>query len=72
MIHFVLLSNQKVTSEVYCHQLERLKQALLQKEPTLVKRKGVLLQHDNARPHIAGTTIENLKQLGWEVLPHQP
>ena len=73
VIHFELLpTNQTVTSEVYFHQLDRLNQSLIQKEPTLIKRKFVILQHDNARPHIAGITIEKLKQFGWEVLPHPP
>lgn len=30
--------------------------------------KNVMLQYDNARPHLARTTQEKIKQLGWEVL----
>jgi len=32
--------------------------------------KGVLLLHDNARPHTAHLTINTIRQLNWEVLEH--
>lgn len=70
IIHFELLpANQTITSEVYCAQLERLSQVLKEKEPALVNRKGVILHHDNARPHCSRITLEKLRELGWEVLP---
>lgn len=34
--------------------------------------KGVILFHDNARPHTAQLTKEKLQKLGWEILPHPP
>jgi histone-lysine N-methyltransferase SETMAR len=33
---------------------------------------GALLLHDNARPHIARTTVNLLNTWHWEILPHSP
>ncbi|CAK9823968.1 Histone-lysine N-methyltransferase SETMAR [Anthophora retusa] len=35
----------------------------------MYNRKGVILHHDNARPHTARITADKLRQLGWDVLP---
>jgi histone-lysine N-methyltransferase SETMAR len=35
-------------------------------------RTGVLLQHDNARPHTARSTVATLQDLSFECLPHPP
>ena len=43
-----------------------------EKWPAIVNRKGVILQHDNARPHCPRRTLEKINSLGWEVLPHPP
>jgi histone-lysine N-methyltransferase SETMAR len=34
--------------------------------------RGVLLHHDNARPHTAGATQKRIQELQWEVLEHTP
>jgi len=33
---------------------------------------GVLVSHDNARPHASGAVSEILEKYGWQVLPHLP
>ena len=39
--------------------------------PALINQNKVLLQQDNARPHIARTTITKIQELGGiELLPH--
>jgi histone-lysine N-methyltransferase SETMAR len=33
---------------------------------------GVLILHDNARPHASDAVSEILEKYGWQVLPHPP
>ncbi|GBM09283.1 hypothetical protein AVEN_129823-1, partial [Araneus ventricosus] len=33
---------------------------------------GIVLLHDNARPHTAAATQELLDQFGWEIFGHPP
>jgi [histone H3]-lysine36 N-dimethyltransferase SETMAR len=68
----VLEPGQTITSDLYCKQLERLNQALMEKRPGLISIGEVILQHDNARAHSAKKTQQKIKELGWEVLPHPP
>lgn len=68
----LLKKGETITANFYSSQLQRVHEKLLKKRPALVNRKGVILQHDNARPHVAKLTQEKLKQLGWETLPHPP
>uniref|UniRef100_A0A914HQ22 Transposase n=1 Tax=Globodera rostochiensis TaxID=31243 RepID=A0A914HQ22_GLORO len=71
VVHYELLGrNETVNAELYCQQLRRLNQAIQQKRPN--RTYGVILQHDNARPHTANMTKMALQELGWEVLPHPP
>uniref|UniRef100_A0A0K0EZL5 Histone-lysine N-methyltransferase SETMAR n=1 Tax=Strongyloides venezuelensis TaxID=75913 RepID=A0A0K0EZL5_STRVS len=45
-------------------------QKLSQKVPALVKRKGSILLHNNAKPHVSKKTVNKLRELGYETLPH--
>ena len=73
IVYYELLDeNQAITSEVYCHQLNRLKEVLLEKGPSLINRKGVIMHYDNARPHISKATKNLIKEFGWEVMHHPP
>ncbi len=65
VLSFDLLdNNQIITAEVYAQQLQRLQEALLAKRPALVNRKGVILLHHNARPHVAEMIREKIRELG--------
>lgn len=73
VVHWELLEpNLTITSDLYCAQMNRLSEALKKSRPSLVNRKGVILHHDNARPHVAKNTMQKLNELGWEILPHPP
>ena len=61
-----------VDSVRYCQQLDALTRNLKELRPELVNRKGVILQHDNAKPHTSKLTKDKIKELGYEVLPHPP
>ena len=51
----------------------RLSRALREKRPLYdQKDEKVILQHDNARPHVAKPVKTCLETLKWEDLPHPP
>ena len=64
IVYFELLpDNTTINSEVYCNQLDKLSDALKEKRPELVNRKGVVFHQDNARPYISLITRQKLLQL---------
>jgi len=60
-----------VNASSYCSLLERHKTAIRTKRKGMLTQ-GVILLHDNARPHTARLTLETVEQLGLEVLLHPP
>ena len=68
--HELLPKNMTINAELYCQQLQRVKAAIEEKRSRL--NNEVLLQHDNARPHVAKMTKSVIEELGWEILPHPP
>jgi len=73
ILHFELLPrNQTINSNVYVQQLAKLSVAVQEKRPELANRKGVVFQHDNAKPHTSLVTRQKLLELGWDVLSHPP
>ena len=70
-LYSFLNAGETITAEKYCQQMDEMHQKLRQ-HPALVKRKGPILLHDNARPHVAKPTRQKLNELGYETLPHLP
>ena len=68
LLHFSL-ANETVNSAAYQANLKKLKRAVQRKRPQM-SDKGMLLLHDNARPHTTHATVNLLEQWGWEILQH--
>ena len=65
--------NATITGDWYRTQLMRLSRALREKRPQYEQRhEKVILQHDNAPPHVVKPVKTYLETLKWEVLPHLP
>ncbi|GFY26847.1 histone-lysine N-methyltransferase SETMAR [Trichonephila clavipes] len=72
-VYYELLKQGKnINMDLYCNQLDKLNAAIKEKRPALASRKGIVIHHDNARPHIAMVTQQKLNVVGWEVLGHPP
>ena len=64
IIHYELLPyGQALNSDLYCHQLDRLDAALMQKRPSLINRGRIVFHQDNARPHTSLVTRQKLREL---------
>ncbi|KAF2359666.1 Transposase type 1 [Trinorchestia longiramus] len=73
VIHYSFLGvNETINAERYCNDLAVMHARSSEKRPALVNRRGPILLHDNARPHVARMTVQKLTELGYETLPHPP
>jgi histone-lysine N-methyltransferase SETMAR len=72
IIHYELIPDgRSVNSDIYSNQLRRVYEILWARYPEFVDKRQLLLQHDNARPHVSRKTPSQLKALeGIDVLPH--
>jgi transposase len=60
---------ETITASCYVQTLNKLRRELREKRP---KKKTVILQHDNARPHTARLILQKIQKYGWELLSHPP
>lgn len=73
IIHYSFLERgETINAEKYCAQLDEMHEKLRVQRPRLVNRDGVILLHDNARPHVSRMTVQKLNELRYETLPHPP
>lgn len=66
-----MVQGTTITSEVYRETLKKLRRAIQNKRRGLLSS-GVVLLHDNARPHTAARTQDLLNHFNWEVFNHPP
>lgn len=64
-----LEKGKTIDSEHYCHLLRRLRETIKEKRPGLLRRK-VLFHQDNARVHTSVKTMAQIRDCGFELLPH--
>ncbi|XP_064073645.1 histone-lysine N-methyltransferase SETMAR-like [Vanessa tameamea] len=57
-------------ADIYCQQLQTMKEELAAKQPRLVNRSRPLLLHDNTRPYTAQQIAPKLDELQLECLRH--
>ena len=73
-VHDMILLDRRVTIDEVANHLQiigRLKPEIRSKHQGQLS-KGIVLLHDNARPHTAAHTVETLQKLNFEVLAHPP
>jgi histone-lysine N-methyltransferase SETMAR len=58
-----------ITSETYCETLKKLRRAIENKRRGMLTT-GVVLLHDNARPHTAACTQALLQKFRWDLFDH--
>ena len=51
--------------------MKKLRQPIKQERRGTLTR-GVLLQHDNVKPHVSSKTVAPIRELGFECLHHPP
>jgi len=60
-VHYeLLLPSQTINFNLYCQQLQKLRQAIERKQPELINGKGIV-HHDNARPHTSLAICQKLR-----------
>jgi len=66
-----VLSGTTVTAAYYRQFLQKLRHKMHANRADLLEN-GVLILHENARPHLGKDVHELLDGYSWEVLPHPP
>lgn len=62
---------ETINAERYCATLRKLRRAIQNKRRGMLTQ-GLVLLHDNARPHTAGLTQNLIQRFGWEQFDHPP
>jgi histone-lysine N-methyltransferase SETMAR len=72
LIYYELVPDgSTINAEIHSQQLGKMYMVLLENYPALVNRKCMLLQQDNACPHMVKKTLQKIEELeSIELLPH--
>ena len=60
-----------INAKRYADALQKLRRTIKSKRPGMLSD-GIILLHDNARPHTAYLVRDRLQRFGWETLQHPP
>ena len=72
LIHYSFLnSSETITFENYAQQIDEKHWKLQCLQPALDNKKGPVVIHDKAQPHVTQPTHQKLNELGYKVLLHQ-
>lgn len=66
-----LPEGESINSKYYCEVLAELREAIKRERRGKLSR-GVVLLHDNARPHTSNETLAAIQAQGFTTLPHPP
>ena len=73
LIHISFIKpGETITAEKYCRKIYEMHQNFTRKQPALANRKGPILLHDNARPHVSMTSRQKLHTFNYDVLDLPP
>ena len=62
---------ETINSSPYCETLKKLRCAIENKRRAMLTN-GIVLLHDNVRPHAAIRTEDLITSFGWEQFDHPP
>ncbi|CAK9816698.1 Histone-lysine N-methyltransferase SETMAR [Anthophora quadrimaculata] len=64
-------SGTTINADRHSEILKKLRRAIQNRRRGMLS-KGVSILHDNARPHVARTTVDLLQHFGWDIITHPP
>ncbi|CAK9803204.1 Histone-lysine N-methyltransferase SETMAR [Anthophora quadrimaculata] len=64
-------SGTTINTDRHSEILKKLRRAIQNRRRGMLS-KGVSILHDNARPHVAPTTVDLLQHFGWDIITHPP
>uniref|UniRef100_A0A0N5CAC3 Histone-lysine N-methyltransferase SETMAR n=1 Tax=Strongyloides papillosus TaxID=174720 RepID=A0A0N5CAC3_STREA len=53
----IQIRRETMTADRYCKEEEEMRKKLSVLKPALVNKRGPILLHDNAKPHVSKTTV---------------